>query len=43
MKYLATKKQVFVTTLQVEATQYFTKIVILPQKFPPCMIKGHQY
>lgn len=40
---MAIGNQVVVTALQVEATQYFTKIMVLPQKFPSRMIKKNPY
>lgn len=43
MKSLAIRNQMVVTALRVEATYYFTKIMVLPQKFHSHMIKENQY
>jgi len=42
MQSLATGIRVVVTARQVDATQYFTKIMVLPQKIPSHMIKENQ-
>lgn len=43
MKSLAIGNQVLLTVLQVEASQHFAKVMVLPQKFPSLVIKENQF